>query len=256
MENQAVENQVSNEATLSEHDQAMVDKIDNHETGVDNSLKTDEERMLAGKYKNVEDLEKAYEHLQSKMGQTEETAETEEVAVETEEAPKEAAEAIVAEAGIDYSAMESEYAELGGLSEETYKSLADAGIPETMVNAYIAGQEAITQNTVSTMHKIAGGEQGYSDMLSWAEDSLSEGEIEAFNDSLTNANTSTFAINGLYARYSAEKGPSLVKGNTTNTPSGGFGSKQEMMTEMASPQYKRDPAFRAEVQRRVAVSNF
>jgi len=125
-----------------------------------------------------------------------------------------------------------------------------------MVNAYIAGQEAITQNTVSTMHKIAGGEQGYSDMLSWAEDSLSEGEIEAFNDSLTNANTSTFAINGLYARYSAEKGPSLVKGNTTNTPSGGFGSKQEMMTEMASPQYKRDPAFRAEVQRRVAVSNF
>ena len=256
MENQVVEKQVSSETALSEHDQAMVDKIDNHESEVGDSLKTDQERMLAGKYNSVEELEKAYEHLQSKLGKTEETAETEEVTEETEVAPKEAAEAIVAEAGIDYSAMESEYAELGTLSEDTYKSLADAGIPETMVNAYIAGQEAITQNTIGAMHEIAGGEQGYNDMINWAQDTLSEGDIEAFNESLTNSNTSNFAINGLYARYSAEKGPTLVKGSTTNTPAGGFSSKQEMVSEMASPQYKRDPAFRAEIQRRVAISNF
>ena len=232
MENQVVEKQVSSETALSEHDQAMVDKIDNHESEVGDSLKTDQERMLAGKYNSVEELEKAYEHLQSKLGKTEETAETEEV---TEE---------------------SEYAELGTLSEDTYKSLADAGIPETMVNAYIAGQEAITQNTIGAMHEIAGGEQGYNDMINWAQDTLSEGDIEAFNESLTNSNTSNFAINGLYARYSAEKGPTLVKGSTTNTPAGGFSSKQEMVSEMASPQYKRDPAFRAEIQRRVAISNF
>ena len=258
MENPANET-VNNveEVQLNEHDQAMVDKVDEHATSVDDSLKTDEDRMLAGKYKSVEDLEKAYEHLQSKLGQTDE--ENIEVADDTEEAtetPREEAQEIASEAGIDYSAMETEYQENGGLSQETYEALAEAGIPETMVDAYIAGQEALTQSTINNMYDLAGGEQGYNDMIGWAQDNLSESEISAFNDSLINENTSQFAINGLYARYSAEKGPNLVKGNTTNTPSGGFASMQEMMVEMAKPQYKKDPAFRAEVQRRVAISNF
>lgn len=254
MEN-PVENQESNTdvPVLNEHEQAMVDKVDSHAEGVDDSLKTDEDRMLAGKYKNVEDLEKAYEHLQSKLGQTEENAEDADEPVET---PRDEAQEIASEAGIDYVAMESEYQELGGLSQETYDTLAEAGIPEAMVDAYIAGQEALTQKTIGSMYDIAGGEEGYNDMISWAQDNLSESEVSAFNDSLVNENTSQFAISGLYARYSAEKGPNLVKGGTTNTPSGGFASTQEMMVEMAKPQYKNDPAFRAEVQRRVAVSKF
>jgi hypothetical protein len=235
----------------------MVDKVDQHADSVEDTLKTDEERMLAGKYKTVEDLEKAYEHLQNKLGQPEEGDDVEEEVVsENTVESKEAAQEVAEEAGIDYTAMESEYQELGGLSQETYEVLADAGIPETMVDAYIAGQEALTQTTITKMYDIAGGEQTYNDMIGWAQDSLSASEIDAFNSSLINEGTSEFAINGLYARYSAEKGPNLVRGNTTNRPSGGFASTQEMMVEMAKPQYKKDPAFRAEVQRRVAVSSF
>lgn len=256
MENNPVNESNTEEVQLNEHDQAMVDKVDNHAEGVEDSLKTDEDRMLAGKYKNVEDLEKAYEHLQSKLGQSEDTTQEAPESEETTSKPREEAQEIASEAGIDYVAMESEYQENGNLSEDTYKVLADAGIPETMVDAYIAGQEALTQSTIGNMYDIAGGEAGYNDMISWAQDTLGESEIEAFNSSLINENTSQFAISGLYARYSAEKGPNLVKGNTTNTPSGGFASTQEMMVEMSKPQYKKDPAFRAEVQRRVAVSNF
>jgi hypothetical protein len=257
MENNPVnESNSTEEVQLNEHDQAMVDKVDNHVEGVEDSLKTDEDRMLAGKYKNVEDLEKAYEHLQSKLGNTEENTENTTDAEETTSKPREEAQELASEAGIDYVAMESEYQENGQLSDNTYAALAEAGIPETMVDAYIAGQEALTNTTISSMHDIAGGESSYNDMIGWAQDTLSESEIDAFNSSLINENTSQFAISGLYARYSAEKGPNLVKGTTTNTPSGGFASTQEMMTEMAKPQYKKDPAFRAEVQRRVAVSNF
>jgi hypothetical protein len=259
--NQEVQNQAEVVLTEAEqqaqHDQAMIDKVDANDAQTEGELQTDQEKMLAGKYKTVEELEKAYEHLQNKLGSSDEEEEEE----EEEEAPqaesgKEEAEIIAAEAGIDYIAMESEYQELGGLSKETYEALADAGIPETMVDAYIAGQEALTQTTITKMYGIAGGEQTYNDMIGWAQDTLSESEIDAFNSSLINEGTSEFAINGLYARYSAEKGPNLVKGSTTNAASGGFASTQEMMVEMANPRYKKDPAFRAEVQRRVAISSF
>ncbi len=260
MENQNNESQ--SDVVLNEHDQAMVDKVDSHEAGVEDTLKTDEEIMLAGKYKSVDELEKAYEHLQSKMGKAEEE-EGEEVTEASqseedyiEDTSKEIAQEIASEAGIDYSAMQDEYQESGSLSQETYDTLSEAGIPTEMVDAYIAGQEALSQNTIQSMYSIAGGEQEYGDMVSWAQENLRESEIEAFNNSLINESTSHFAINGLYARYNADKGPNLVKGSTSNRPSGGFASTQEMMVEMAKPQYKKDPAFRAEVQRRVAVSNF
>jgi hypothetical protein len=257
MENQEQNASQNSDVELNEHDQAMVDKVDQHADSVEDTLKTDEERMLAGKYKTVEDLEKAYEHLQNKLGQSDEDDSIEEdVTPEDTVDSKETAQEVAAEAGIDYTAMESEYQELGGLSKETYEALADAGIPETMVDAYIAGQEALTQTTITKMYDIAGGEQTYNDMIGWAQDTLSESEIDAFNSSLINEGTSEFAINGLYARYSAEKGPNLVKGSTTNAASGGFASTQEMMVEMANPRYKKDPAFRAEVQRRVAISSF
>ena len=257
MENQEQNASQNSDVELNEHDQAMVDKVDQHADSVEDTLKTDEERMLAGKYKTVEDLEKAYEHLQNKLGQSDEDDSIEEdVTPEDTVDSKETAQEVAAEAGIDYTAMESEYQELGGLSKETYEALADAGIPETMVDAYIAGQEALTQTTITKMYDIAGGEQTYNDMIGWAQDSLSESEIDAFNSSLINEGTSEFAINGLFARYSAERGPNLLRGSESTTRTGGFASKAEMMSEMSNPQYQRDPAFRADVQRRVALSNF
>lgn len=238
-----------------QHEQAMIDKVDANDAKTDDSLKTDQEKMLAGKYKSVEELEKAYEHLQTKLS-TQENEETTEEPAEYEEAGKEEAEAIATEAGIDYQGLEAEYQDTGELSADTYNMLAEAGIPEEMVNAYIAGQEALTQTTVQKMYDIAGGENEYQDMISWATDSLSENEVEAFNSSLMNESTAEFAIQGLTARFNADKGPNLVRGSQSISRTGGFNSKAEMMRDMANPQYQQDPAFRAEVQRRVAVSDF
>ena len=240
-----------------QHDQAMIDKVDANTAKTEGSMQTDEEVMLAGKYKTVEELEKAYEHLQSKMGKPDETEEvSEDTEAVIEDTPKDEAQQIASDSGVDYTALESEYQENGSLSEDTYKALEDAGIPKNMVEAYIAGQEALTQSTIGNMHNIVGGESEYNDMVQWAQDTLSESEVEAFNTSLTNNQTTEFAIQGLHARYNAEKGPNLVRGNTTNVPSGGYASKAAMMTDMANPQYARDPAFRADVQRRVALSSY
>ena len=63
-----IEQQQTEEVTLSEHDQAMVDVAEGRETKTQDELKTDEEKLLAGKYKSVEELEKGYAELQSKLG--------------------------------------------------------------------------------------------------------------------------------------------------------------------------------------------
>ena len=254
--NQESEVVLTPEEQQAAHDQAMVAKVDAQAANVDTTLQTDQEVMFAGKYKSVEELEKAYEHLQSKMGKPEESAEEPEVPEVTPEAPKEEAEQLVATKGIDYSALESEWQDKGSLSEDTYKQLEDAGIPQNMVDAYIAGQEALTQSAIKSMHSIAGGEAEYNDMIEWAQDSLSESEIGAFNSSLTDNAKTEFAIQGLAARYRAEKGPSLIRGSSSPSSSAGFSSKAEMTQAMSNPQYARDPAFRADVQRKVALSSF
>jgi len=260
MSNEEINESQSEEVVLTEseqqaqHDQAMIDKVDANDAKTEGELQTDQEKMLAGKYKTVEELEKAYEHLQSKLGSPEEEEVSEE---DTEtETGKEEAESIATEAGIDYSALEGEYQENGALSEETYEALAEAGIPANMVDAYIAGQEAISQSTIQNMYEIVGGEQEYTEMIDWARDTLAESEVEAFNSSLINESTSAFAIQGLAARFKAEKGPNLLRGSESTTRTGGYASKAEMMNEMANSQYQRDPAYRAEVQRRVALSDF
>jgi len=254
--NQESEVVLTPEEQQAAHDQAMVAKVDAQAANVDTTLQTDQEVMFAGKYKSVEELEKAYEHLQSKMGKPEESTEEPEVPEVTPEAPKEEAEQLVATKGIDYSALESEWQDKGSLSEDTYKQLEDAGIPQNMVDAYIAGQEALTQSAIKSMHSIAGGEAEYNDMIEWAQDSLSESEIGAFNSSLTDNAKTEFAIQGLAARYRAEKGPSLIRGSSSPSSSAGFSSKAEMTQAMSNPQYARDPAFRADVQRKVALSSF
>jgi hypothetical protein len=242
-----------------EYDQQMADKVDQQQEDLGNIGQTDEEVMLAGKYKSVEELEKAYENLQSKLGEQKESDEesNEEVTESQDGDSKESEAKEVAEgAGIDYSELEGEYQESGGLSDATYDMLQDKGIPKQMVDAYIEGQEALQTKSLGDIYETVGGEDEYKGMIAWAVDNLEQTQIEAFNNSLANKDQASFAIQGLHSLYKSGQAPNLVKGNTTRNRNGGYASKQEMMKDMASPQYKKDSAFRAEVQRRVVLSKY
>src|SRR5690606_27809848 len=85
---------------------------------------TDPQRpaWLPEKFSSPEDLAKAYAELESKLGgqKKEETPAT--------PPTKEEAEKAVSEAGLDMAALSKEYAELGGLSEDTLKALEAKGI--------------------------------------------------------------------------------------------------------------------------------
>lgn len=210
------------------------------------------ERLLAGKYKSVEDMEKAYKELESKLGKSQEETQDETPEVNSRDEAEQFAES----KGVDYSALEAEFENTGGLSDDTYQKLADSGIPRELVDQYINGQQAMAEQQATQLFSITGGEEGYSEMISWAMENLSADEQNAFNKSLTDTNTAAFAIQGLYARYSADQGPRLVKGGSNPSGVGGYQSKAEMTQDMHNPLYRRDPAFRAQVARKIAKSNF
>jgi hypothetical protein len=266
-----IQNQGNEAPSLSEHEQAMVDKVEANEqktqvemqsdseieSNAPDNVEQDSDKLLAGKYKSPEDLEKAYKELEAKLGKGDDKVE--EVSTEAEEgdvSTVDEAKEIAESRGIEYGKLEQEFADNGQLSEDTYKDLADRGIPKEMVDSYIAGQEARAMQNVSKLQAIAGGEQGYTDMIGWATENLSEAEQNAFNTSMQNDGQAEFAIQGLYSRFKATQGPNLVKGNSNTSTTQGYASKQEMTKDMHSPEYKRDPAFRAQVQRKVAKSSW
>lgn len=264
MENQEKQNQPN----LSEHEQAMVAKVDENEQKTQELMKPDrdiepsaeekQEDLYAGKYKSVEEMEKAYKELESKLGNNNEEGQVQNKEAEAgEPQTTEEAKELTEAQGFDYSKLETEFNDNGSLSEGTYQALADKGIPKETVDNYIAGQQAIVTQAQTQLQAIAGGEDGYNQMIVWASENLSEGEKNAFNTSLSDTNQAEFAIKGLYAQYKSTLGPNLVKpGETAPQGTRGYQSKAEMTADMHNPKYKSDPAFRAMVSRKIAQANF
>lgn len=261
MSNLEVTNQTKESPQLSEHDQQMLDVANQSEEQTNQELRSDEEKvLLAGKYKDVSELEKAYTELQSKMGQQSSEAQEEAPKEETPQVSDSVEEAkeTVENKGLDFDGLYNEYGENGNLSPETYSNLEQAGLSKEVVDSYIQGQEAIQQQQVNALQAEVGGESEYQAMIEWAGSNLSESEQDAFNATLDNAESAKFAIQGLNARYKAAN-PNLIGGNRTSggsNTSRGYTTKSEMMEAMSSPKYKVDHTYRAEVQRKVALSTF
>tara|TARA_B100000131_G_scaffold315418_1_gene353780 strand:+ start:552 stop:1457 length:906 start_codon:yes stop_codon:yes gene_type:complete len=140
---------------------------------VGEALVNEQESLLAGKYKNAEELEKAYVELQKKLGDNsdagvqegnEEAAEEEVAAEETTEeteASKDYNEdgsvnysqvaetygseisGVMEKAGLDPWAISKEFHEnQGEYTPEMVKQLTDAGFSESAVKSYFAGRAA------------------------------------------------------------------------------------------------------------------
>ena len=91
--------------------------------------------------------------------------------------------------------------------------------------------------------------------MEWAQNNVSEEEIDAYNNTVLEGDTGSvrLALQGLYAKYASENGiePSLVQGGG-RARAAGYESRQQMIEDMKRPEYKEDPAFREQVERRLA----
>ena len=211
----------------------------------------DRPQWLDEKFESPEDLAKAYQELQTKQSQGEGEEEAEEEAEEVEEEKGESNETI--------AAASLEWHETGELSEDTYDSLKNAGIPREMVDSYIAGQTAMVDSEADAVKNEVGGADAYSAMLDWAGDNFSPDEIEAYNSMVESGNLTQakVAAKGLYAQYVSAGGkpPQLSQGTTSGSAVKPFSSTVQITQAMSDPRYKSDPAFRQSVQDRIEISN-
>lgn len=212
---------------------------------------------------NQDQQKPATQEEETKQQQEEEPKEKPEASPEENTQEKRAEEA-VSKAGLDMAALSKEYAENGQLSEESLAKLEQAGITRDVVDAYIEGQKARAEAFTLRLSEYLGGRQNLEATLEWASKSLSQEEIAAANEVLQSGNEAQarLLLDGLNRRRleSVGREPSLASGRAM--PGAGAGgirpyeSTAQMIEDMRSEKYHRDPAFRAQVERRIAVTNF
>lgn len=109
----------------------------------------------------------------------------------------------------------------------------------------------LTDEDIEALQDMAGGEEEYQQMLSWAGENLSDEEIDMYDDVMDSGDPAAcfFAIQALMARYGEGTGVDgeLLTGSDPVSSPQGFRSQQELVAAMSDPRYESDPAYRADV---------
>ena len=234
---------------------------------------------LPEKFNSWADMAAAYAELEKKLGAgeqkpaekpaekpqglaIEEQTEAEKAAAAAQAETDKAAAAAVEQAGLDMSALRTEFAQHGDLTKESREKLHKIGFSDADIDSYIEGQVVLAERErASALADIPGGEDTFAQMLTWAKQNLSREEIIAYNKA-TGDGVSTaakkLAVDGLYGRYSRAVGqnPNLIEGGNKPATAGDiYESRAQMVKDMQSAQYKTDPAFRNAVAAKLARSN-
>jgi hypothetical protein len=220
---------------------------------------------LPEKFKSAEDMAKAYSELEKRMSSPASTKEPETTAeigelLQKEVENVEEAKTVEEPKSRDFSKYSEEWADKGELSEDSFKELAEMGIPKEVVNRYIEGVEAVQTRQVSEVYNSVGGEDNYKAMVEWASGNLSKEEVDAYDKLVTGNDVTSvrLAAKGLWAQYVAQNGkaPKLIGGSQSVSGSvSPFRSTSEVVAAMADSRYANDPAYRRDVEKRLEISD-
>ena len=228
---------------------------------VGEKLVEEQGELLAGKYKNAEDLEKAYVELQKKLGEKEDAVsqegreETEEVKEESEEPKAEKSEAV----SLLESANEEYFANGNKLSPETLEKFSEMS-SQDLVQAYMEMQKNappaqaevdVTTQEINKIQNSVGGEAEYNKLVNWASDNLKENEIKAFDNLVGTGNAAAIqlGVDALKSKYDNANGYEgrMLSGKAADNKGDVFRSQAQLVQAMADPRYDNDPAYRADV---------
>ena len=206
-----------------------------------------QDNLLAGKYKNAEELEKGYLELQQKLSNKEQPVEQEETQEETQE---EAAETSLLDRMWDEATSGKEF------SEELTKEL-EGKSPQEIANMYLDYREAnqgqsgsrdFTADEVTQLKGIVGGDANYTNMVDWAQKSLNEQEVQMFDAVMQRGDplAAFFAVRSLAYAYNDAVGydGNMIQGKAPKQNNDQFRSQAEVVAAMGDPRYENDPAYR------------
>ena len=219
----------------------------------------DRPEWLPEKFKSPEDLANAYNNLETRLG-TPDDDESEEDLPPTE---KKSEDEPSQNDTITNASME--FFESGGLSDNTYAKLQEVGLSKELVDSYIEGQSAIQQSSEEALLAEVGGRESYDKISEWASDNMSEKQLSAYNQAMETGSDeqASLAIDWLKGKYEDANGvsPTLAQGKTAGSGVSAFESRAQVMAAMSErdatgrKRYEVDPAYRAEVERKLALSN-
>jgi len=222
------------------------------------------ELRYAGKFKSAEDLEKAYKELESKLGQKEEEAsedvsETSDADVPESEAPASEAAQFIQEASEEYFSNDNQLKPetVQKLKEMPSEQLIDAYL-ELQKNASIQPQQMSDADANAILASV-GGESAYNETLAWAADNLKPDEVAAFDNVINSGNKDAifFAVQSLNQRYQDAvgfEGKQVSGKSVKNAVVKGFRSQAELARAISDPRYRTDPAYRLDIQEKLAAS--
>ena len=225
-------------------------------------MESQQEQLLAGKYKDAAELEKAYIELQSKLGEAnKETPEevTEETTEEAEPEPKDVTDTEFLDRLWD-EATGDKYTDdtLKELSEMSARDLAQMHLEYRSKNQQAQPKE-LTPENITKLKGVAGGDEGYDKMIGWAKGSLAEQEIAMFDKVMESGDTLAcyFAIQALKYRYDDASGVegTMLTGKAPSSRGTQFKSNAQLVEAMNDPKYDNDPAYRQEVMEKLERSN-
>ena len=229
---------------------------------VGEKLAEQQNELLAGKFKDAEELEKGYIQLQKKLGDPkEETTEPEKSEAKEEKEEEKPDE-------IDTTFLDTlwEQAKGGEYKEETLKQLANMDSRE-IAQMYLKDRSerpdsetpVLTEENIGQLKGVVGGEQGYNDMMQWAGQNLSEREVKMYDDVMDQGNplAAYFAVQALAYRYNDSKGVDgeMLTGKAAKATGDVFRSQAEVVKAMSDPQYDKDPAYRQDIYDKLERSN-
>lgn len=198
---------------------------------------TDRPEWLPEKFKSAEELAKSYTELEKSYSEKAQATEN------------------------DLNPFFDEYSEKGELAPESYNKLSAMGLGKDVVDNYIQGMKAQTDLQVNRIQSEVGGVNEYNNMIAWAQENLSEPEVNAFNKTIESGGNeeAILAVKGVNARYKATQAPqtnepSLIKGEAAQVIDA-FRSTAEVVKAINDPRYNIDNAYRKDVEEKIKRSS-
>ena len=215
---------------------------------VGEKLAEQQNELLAGKFKDAEDLEKGYLELQKKLGESS----------NEDDAPKDEVEEPEEEEDSDDNFLDTLWDEsinnkwtdetLDKLGKMEAKDIAQMHLDYRSKNPT---SEGLSEEHVSELQAIPGGKEKYTDMMQWANTALSETEQKMYDAVMEKGDplAAFFAVQALTYRYTDAQGVDgeLLTGKTAVEKGDTFRSQAEVVRAMSDPKYDSDPAYRKDI---------
>jgi predicted transcriptional regulator len=240
---------------------------------------TQEPELLLGKFKSQDDLAKAYQELERKLGQPKQEADPEPSPAEGYSADQavgiygEGPVEALKEKGIDMADVMFK-ADQGQDISEHYDTLAETfGVTRQVVENYVSKAQGsapaeapgLTESDAAELKAMVGGDAAFSKLSQWAAGNLDQAELAKYNAVVDSGNKDAieWALKALQARVAAPDSvvePKLYGGGEAAAETK-FESQQQVLDAMnkrnsrGQRMYDVDEAYRDKVQKLLAVSD-